>query len=212
MALQKLLAGLGFQSSLIDYKAELNLPTPFIAPAILETFSGYSFFSPPSAYDAMIYHNQDRLLPTISRISSQPKRRMAKEQYLQMALRDENLSRLNSSLHRMTTDTTGLAIRIPGQSPLYLQTSNEFNSTSLSFIRQSYISSQEFIMCPNPKRGFQIHQHFENLNMIYDVFGPLTMGVMESIGYPTARKPLIPHFELFEFTDEYDPAQTLFVQ
>ena len=167
IAVQQFIRGLGFITSLQDYGQ-------FLAPDIVETSSGYSYFSPPSAYDVLIAEDVGGgFLPIrskLSEISTFPKQRVPKAEFLQLFEQNDQVMTAARQLYTLASNVD-LYLKTNNNRPLGLHTRPIFFKDNLSYLTPLNMNALEYSMVQRPNR-FSFQQAREMIPN-ESIIGPL---------------------------------------
>ena len=170
---------------------------------------GFSYFEPPSIYDSLLVHDNTRIAPSIATISTFPKQRLNQTEYLQSF--ESSIQFLNSGrdLFAMVSDDEAVYLRSP-TSLIQVFTRREFQIDNICYLHPVYSLSPEFQMVQSPPLGFSHIRTRRELRM-HSVYGPITRGIMELIGYSTVVDPRRHEFTISSTfgTDQHDPVSVL---
>ena len=203
--MHELTHGLGFLSGLVNYKNDMDRPIAYIAPAIVETPTQYSYFSPLNAYDSFILSDEE-FKTVASTISAFPKAKLGKLEYLKSMENDPTMLKAGKQLLKMTTSGKLESKPKSGfELDLYSPSSFEKGS-SLSHANKKQSENAEFLMVPTIPNGLSLNQTMAKHKM-QSVYGPETLQILQSIGYNTKNNPSKSYIELSTTfgTDEYEP-------
>ena len=207
VAIQQILRGMGLMKTSRFYDLDFG----FVGPRLLNTEGGYSYFEPPSVFDALIGNFTSAQYSELLHISSFPKQKMPMLEYWRIASNDLNIIRAGRRLYDLATNP-GTNMYVSRFDTLVLNTSSVYTTKTLSYAADEVIDTADFIMS-SPRKDFSIGMAMNHYQMEFEVFGPKIMSLMEWIGYCTNRQPFAPRFEVSRtfYSDEYDPNDSITV-
>ena len=180
--------GLGFTSQISDYKELHGRKISYLAPAIVpSTISQARVIPPPSVFDSLIWGTQS--FATLGRVVSsfQDTRMLDKEELFKTIENDEIFMNAAQYLYDMAI-SGNVNIKLPNGNVVPLQsTKGKFVSgESLSHVKSS-LSNTEYLMKPSTQ--------WTAIGKTDKAYGPLTLKIMEALGYATASNPEVLRFE-----------------
>ena len=180
VALHEITHGLGLNTGILDESDETNLE--LLTPAVLSTPSKKAYFAAISAYDGHI-----RAFDEVSKKTIQaPLKVMSDPEYIKDFAKDQDsklvaektLEQVQSENLEFTTDK---GVKVPLFSPTKIQ-----QGSSISHVSANLSTSKEFLMVPSIPRGKSVDSLMK-LYKMKTIYGPMTQGMLESIGYQTAN-------------------------
>ena len=181
VAVHEIVHGLGFVSqfaNLIDAKGK---PTRLAYPTLYEPRVGAIGVSPPYALDSLVYGRGPRSVADIAGILSNfGEREMSDHEYMMNLQRNSTTNTGMKVLYRMLVQER-LHFRTPDGSMLQVyQPKGQFAPPAHT--SSSLLEGPEFLMTPRTLPGKTLNQILMERN-VSKIFGPITMKIMESIGY-----------------------------
>ena len=182
VALHEITHGLGLNTGILDESDETNLE--LLTPAVLSTPSKKAYFAAISAYDGHIREFEEVSEKTIQaplKVMSDPEyiKDFAKDQDSKLVA-EKTLEHVQSENLEFTTDK---GVKVPLFSPTKIQ-----QGSSISHVSANLSTSKEFLMVPSIPRGKSVDSLMK-LYKMETIYGPMTQGMLESIGYQTANNP-----------------------
>ena len=194
IAAHELTHGLGFASGLTEYKTSDGNSIPFLAPEFVESMYlgfGTNSMAPINVFDTLIF-GKNSLLEFGQRINKLGQKKMSQPDYLKEMQQDSDVLSAASELYQMVRGAK-LEFRFPdgATAPVFTQADGKFlKGTSLSHFSNELNTTSDYLMTPYTEDGVASNERLQKYRE-RSIYGPLTLKVMEAIGYPTVRNPEI---------------------
>ena len=188
---RELTHGLGFHS-LFEPRVNSATNEGYIIPE--PKFSGVlTKFLPTIAFQSLLHTGNQSVLELSSRIQSYPPMAVGLFKYIQMFEKSKGMFPLAVELYKMATNDE-LQVQLKNSS-LKLYCPQEFSPGSINRLDPSLFPTEEFMMTAMTPLGMTLKNEMEKRGM-RQVYGPLTLQVLEELGYSTSKSPKIQKFEL----------------
>ena len=202
LAIRELTHGLGFQSEIVDYNQHLNTALKFSAPRINPGYQSPVVNAPfnskvrtfaCSVFDSLLYGSGSlgELAHTISKFEFQPTKKYASEsaRYEDFAANlqaDQVMRKAGVDLYQMK-NTEPISAVLGDGSSLKVQTIRQ-DMNPISFVDRPLYNGPEFIMTREYWAGTTLDAVMKKLK-VNSIFGPLTLQLLEDMGYATVNNP-----------------------
>lgn len=206
-ALQAITHGLGFQSTLKDYKYRSRIKVHYMTPEIVKTNIGSQcYFSPISAFDNLVVGTRFEIGRLGASISTFPNFNCDSiESYLRAFELSPFIEPAKNLLEIIKSDK--LWIRPNLRDPIsVVYTPSKSGSGAKVHLNATRSARADFMMTGEPKRGGTLRQRLDSMG-IRTIYGRNTLKIMEGLGYATQMNPLFPVMEVSTTfaTTHYNP-------
>ena len=211
IAAHELAHGLGFKSALVPQSVSGG--KLLVSPKIFSS-GNTAYFEPLSAFDSLVYHFDSPMVQIADALTTFEKSNttISPSQYMEWIAFTKNNLEILTELYSMTADGN-LMLHLRSQD-LWLQRVNVFDDNEiLLHASNSAKYIKEFVVAEETNfKGKVLGTEMLKREM-KGVFGPLTMEVMEAIGYLTSSTNSAPKFDILHTfgTRKYSPLDAKYV-